>query len=165
MHALERLIHDISYAYGRDIVDAHKQPQAFMLISFLVTFIVARFITHSIRANRFHRVFHNLSTKGGTHLHHLVPGIMLLLISGYLGIGMFPWIHRELVAVLFGIGAALMLDEFALWLHLQDDYWSKQGRQSVDAVIVAATLAGLTIVGSRFWTDVAHAVGRLFGLG
>ena len=76
---------------------------------------------------------------GGTHIHHLVWGILLLLIFGWLGIAVAPdspW--REICAVMFGIGTGLTLDEFALWLNLKDVYWEKQGRRSIDAVIIAA---------------------------
>jgi hypothetical protein len=81
---------------------------------------------------------------GGTHIHHLVWGILLLLICGYIGVAIHPgdpW--REFIAVGFGIGTGLTLDEFALWLNLKDVYWSKQGRRSIDAVIVAAAVAGI----------------------
>jgi len=77
----------------------------------------------------------------------MVPGIILLLISGYIGISF--WSHnrlRLLVAVLFGIGAALTLDEFALWLFLKDVYWAKQGRDSVDAVIIGILLLTLSFL-------------------
>ena len=151
MEWLSDLAQDVSDVYQREIVDADKQPQLFILLSFLVTFGAVRFITHSIRAGRFKGVFRNVSS-GGTHLHHLVPGILLLLLSGYLGIGLAPEYHREPHAILFGIGAALTLDEFALWLHLEDVYWAKEGRQSVDAVVIAATVFGLGVLGWGFWT-------------
>src|SRR5262245_20065529 len=106
--------------YERHIVDAGKQPQFFVLLAFLLTFIVVRFITHSIRAGRHIPGVHNIS-HGGKHIHHLVPGIILLLITGYLGVA--TAIDRSLLAVLYGIGAALTLDEFALWLNLEDVYW------------------------------------------
>ena len=75
---------------------------------------------------------------GGTHIHHLVWGICAMLIFGYIGVVHqpgSPW--REIVAVFFGIGMGLTLDEFALWLELKDVYWEKDGRKSIDAVIVA----------------------------
>jgi lysyl-tRNA synthetase class 2 len=96
---------------------------------------------------------------GGTHIHHLVWGICLLLIFGYLGVTLdpaSPW--RELVAVFFGIGTGLTLDEFALWLNLRDVYWEKEGRRSIDAVIIAAGFAGLMLVGFRGWIDAATQV-------
>lgn len=152
---------DVSDAYQRHIVDEHKQLALLILVAFLLTFTAVRLITHAIRAGRFHRVLHNLGTKGGTHIHHLVPGIILLLISGFCGIGLWDQLPREPFAVLFGIGAALTLDEFALWLHLEDVYWEKQGRQSIDAVVIAATIVGLAVIGAPFWVDVGRAVGRL----
>jgi len=156
MEWLERLGTGVGEAYRHEVVDADKQPQLFILLAFLVTFGTVRFITHSIRAGRYKRVFRNVSTSGGAHLHHLVPGILLLLVSGYLGIGLAPDYHREPHAILFGIGAALTLDEFALWLHLKDVYWAKQGRQSVDAVIVTATILGLGVLGSGFWIELGR---------
>jgi hypothetical protein len=96
---------------------------------------------------------------GGTHVHHLVWGILLLLVVGYVGVTIAPdspW--HEILAVLFGIGAGLTLDEFALWLNLKDVYWSEQGRRSIDAVIVAACLSGIVLVGFAAWVDVATDV-------
>lgn len=164
MFDLERFGHDLSAAYTRHILDAGKQPQALILISFLLTFAAVRFITHSIRAGRFASVFHNMSTPGGTHFHHLIPGILLLLTSGYLGIGLDPNVRRDTFAVMFGVGAALTLDEFALWLHLQDVYWARQGRQSIDAVTIAAAIVAIGILGHTFWLDVGRAFGRFLSV-
>ena len=156
--------HDIGVQYERHIVATGKQAQALILVSFLVTFVGVRLITHAIRAGRFHRVLRNIVTPGGTHFHHLVPGIILLLVSGYLGSGLELAHGRGLVAVLFGVGAALTLDEFALWLRLEDVYWAREGRASVDAVVIAATVVALGVLGRGFWVDFGRAVARLFGL-
>ncbi|HEV2529259.1 MAG TPA: hypothetical protein VGT61_12510 [Thermomicrobiales bacterium] len=164
MPALDRFIHDIADGYQRHIIDEGKQLQLLILATFLLTFTAVRIITHAIRAGRWRRVFHNLSSPGGTHFHHLVPGILLLLISGYLGIGLEDDTFRIPFAILFGIGAALTLDEFALWLHLEDVYWAKEGRQSIDAVVIAASLIALAILGIDFWLAIGRAIGRLFGL-
>ena len=160
---MERLIDDVQRAYDRQVLDEGKEAQAVILVTYVVTFLAVRFITHAIRDGRYRKIFRNVSGPGGTHLHHLVPGIILLLVTGFLGIGIDdrPW--RLVVAVLFGIGAALTLDEFALWLHLEDVYWAKEGRQSVDAVLTMAALLLLIIVGGGFWVDVGKAVGRAFG--
>jgi len=126
------------------------------LIAFLVTFLITRLITHMIKAGR--GPFGNLSV-GGTHLHHLVPGIFLLLISGVLGIAMdiqAEGVAGLIIPTLFGIGAALTLDEFALWLTLKDVYWSHEGRRSIDAVIVLASLLTLLALGLPFWADVVR---------
>jgi hypothetical protein len=85
---------------------------------------------------------------GGVHIHHLVFGIVLLMLAGFLQFAFqpdSPWL--EIFAVAFGIGAGLTLDEFALWLHLEDVYWAEEGRRSVDAVIVATIIAGALVLG------------------
>ena len=76
---------------------------------------------------------------GGVHVHHQVWGILLVLVVGLLTFRFrpeSPWV--EVMATLFGVGAALALDEFALWLHLEDVYWSEEGKKSIDAVMIAA---------------------------
>jgi len=116
--------------------------------AFALTFALTRALTFAIRANV--GPFHNVSV-GGRHIHHLVWGILLLLLVGYLNIVEFggtSWmtgVGIRLTCVLFGIGAALTLDEFALWLNLADVYWSREGRQSVDAVLVfgSVLIAGI----------------------
>ena len=147
---------DIGSGYRRHIVDAGKEQAFWILIAFVVTFVIVRLITHAIKDGR--GPFRNI-TVGGTHFHHLVPGIILVIITGYLSNAVHLRATRTTVAIFFGIGAALTLDEFALWLHLKDDYWSKQGRRSIDVVIIAATIAGLVVLGSGFWADIIHAMG------
>jgi uncharacterized membrane protein YccC len=102
-----------------------------ILFSFEITLFITRFVTHFLRYSDVSGI-----QIGTLHIHHLVPGILLLLISGVSGIG-FPTVHRvnKISAVLFGVGAALTLDEFALWLNLKDVYWSKQGRESIDVLV------------------------------
>jgi hypothetical protein len=89
----------------------------------------------------------SVTTEGGLHVHHLVFGIVLMLICGFVMALQpdSPWF--ELVAAGFGIGAGLTLDEFALWLHLEDVYWAEEGRRSVDAVVIAVLLGGLVLMG------------------
>ena len=62
------------------------------------------------------------------------------------------------IAVLFGIGTGLTLDEFALWLNLKDVYWEKQGRASIDAVVIASAVSGLLLISLRSWIDVTTSV-------
>jgi hypothetical protein len=133
----------LSSTYQEVVVDEGNQPLLLMLIAFGATFGLTRFITHSIRAERFPWLG-NIEA-GDTHVHHLVWGIVLLLIAGVLAIVIRP--PLEVTGIVFGIGAALTLDEFALWLHLEDVYWSEQGRQSVDAVIVFAIVTGFMLIG------------------
>jgi hypothetical protein len=118
-----------------------------MVLAFLVTFLVTRLVTRAIRTGR--GPFRDASV-GGVHVHHEVYGIFLLLGTGTLEFTYRPgppWV--QLLAVLFGAGAALTLDEFALWLHLEDVYWSRQGRSSIDAVLVALVVGGLLLVGAN----------------
>ncbi|GAC1476558.1 MAG: hypothetical protein PVS3B2_05180 [Candidatus Dormibacteraceae bacterium] len=124
-------------------------------------FGIVRTITHLIRANV--GPFHNVST-GGLHIHHLVWGILLLLVVGYVwlievGTGS-NWI-ASLSAIAYGAGAALALDEFALWLNLQDVYWTNAGRQSIDAVVIFISALSVGIWGGPFVREVAWLlVGR-----
>jgi hypothetical protein len=116
---------------------------ATMLLSFL-------FIRTSARLMRSPKVTWwpgSIQTEGGLHVHHLVFGIVMMLIGGFL-LALAPgspWL--EIFAAIFGIGAGLTLDEYALWLHLEDVYWSEEGRRSVDAVVVAAIVGGLVLLG------------------
>lgn len=152
----------IARVYQQDIVDAGKQPNFIILLSFLITFVVVRLITHAIRQERF-RFLKNLTPRG-THIHHLVWGILLLLITGYVMIAFDPASSREFLAVLFGIGAALTLDEFALWLHLEDVYWAKQGRDSIDAVVITSGILALFVLGIPFWINISRGFANLLGL-
>jgi hypothetical protein len=116
-----------------------------MLAAFLVTFLATRAITTAIRNSR--GPFRNMSA-GGVHVHHQVYGIFLMLGAGTAEFTYrpdAPW--ADMLAVLFGIGAALTLDEFALWLRLDDAYWAREGRSSVDAVLVALIVGVLLLVG------------------
>jgi hypothetical protein len=93
-----------------------------------------------------------VETEGGVHLHHLVWGIVLLLVCGFTAFATemeSPW--WQITAVGFGIGAGFALDEFALWVRLQDVYWSDEGRASLDAVIMATVFAGLVVIGVQPW--------------
>jgi hypothetical protein len=151
------LVASIGSLYDRAIVDTGRQPEFLFFVSFLVTFGFIRTSAHLIRAQV--KWWPGNVEVGGTHIHHLVWGIVLMMISGYVGVTIAPpspW--HEIVAVLFGVGMGLALDEFALWLDLKDVYWSEKGRKSIDAVIVAATITGMVLVGYAAWIDVATEV-------
>ena len=126
------------------------------LIAFIVTFFITRTITRYIRATadrtgpRKWWQPHNISGTGGTHIHHAVFGVVLVLVSGLAMVTMATGGTRDqfiAAGIVFGIGAALVLDEFALILHLEDVYWTEDGRTSVDAVFVAVAVAGLLVLG------------------
>jgi hypothetical protein len=151
------LLASIGDLYREGIVDTGREAQFLFFIAFLLTFAFIRTSTHMIRAQV--SWWPGNVSVGGTHIHHLVWGILLLLIFGWIGVAVVPdspW--GEISAVMFGIGTGLTLDEFALWLNLKDVYWEKQGRRSIDAVIVAIALTGMVLVGYRGWIDAADSV-------
>jgi len=118
-----------------------------VLIALLVSFLAIR---TSARLTRSVSWWPGGVQAGGVHLHHLVWGIILMLLCGFLAFAAPltpPWWH--LVAAGFGIGAGFTLDEFALWVHLDDVYWSEAGRSSFDAVVVTCAFAALVVVGTR----------------
>ena len=157
--------------FDEHIVDAHRLPAFVYLIFFLGTFAFIRTSAHMIRAQV--SWWPGNVEVGGTHIHHLVWGILLLMIAGWVGIVVAPEPPgREIVAAAFGIGTGLTLDEFALWLELRDVYWSAEGRKSIDAVIVAGILASFGVLGFTIWVDAAddvaiavHAVVGFIGVG
>jgi hypothetical protein len=106
----------------------------------------------------------------GRHIHHLVWGILLLLLVGYLwlievgtgAVSSTQWTGR-LMSMLFGVAAALTLDEFALWLNLRDVYWEREGRENFEALGLFAGLLALGIFGRAFWTGIARELGKVRG--
>ncbi|PSK59942.1 hypothetical protein B0E38_00362 [Streptomyces sp. 111WW2] len=122
-----------------------KLPLLLALAAFVLTFAVTRVITRLIRAGK--GPFGNVKA-GGVHIHHVVPGVVLTVVGGFGAVaGGRHGVWSALAAVVFGIGAGLVLDEFALILHLDDVYWSEAGRKSVEAVVLTAALVGLVLAG------------------
>jgi hypothetical protein len=161
---VERLWEDITRAYDKQIQVPGKELHFLVLVAFVCSFGFIRTSAHMIRA-QVSWWPGNVETKGGTHIHHLVWGILLLLVTGYLGLTTdagSPWI--ELLAIGFGIGMGLTMDEFALWLNLEDVYWKEQGRESIDAVVVTTAMLVIALLGLQFWMDVYEAVLILAGL-
>jgi hypothetical protein len=143
-HSIRRFIR----VYQHRLAGDPRRERLFLAtLAFLLTFGLIRALVYSIRYNI--GPFHNVSV-GGTHVHHLVWGILLLLVVGYVALvefgtrGPVSNLVTRLGALAFGIGAALTLDEFALWLNLQDVYWEKEGRISIDAVLI---FGGILMVG------------------
>ncbi|HKV87499.1 MAG TPA: hypothetical protein VJT78_05840 [Candidatus Dormibacteraeota bacterium] len=154
MAALKRL-------YSFHFADEGRERLFLASIGFLATFGVVRAITYLIRAGA--GPFQNVSA-GGVHIHHLVWGILLLLLVGYVwlrevGVGS-SWI-ASLTALAFGVAAALTLDEFALWLNLQDVYWNAVGRrESIDAVVLFGSLLFVSLTGGPFVKAVVRHIWR-----
>jgi hypothetical protein len=125
---------------------ADQRAGLILLGSMLLSFGFIRFSTRMIRAEV--SWWPGNVTPGGLHIHHLVFGIVLMMLAGFINFVIqpySPWF--EILAGVFGVGVGLTLDEFALWLHLEDVYWSEEGRSSVDAVVFAAIIGGGVIVG------------------
>src|SRR5438874_9284081 len=137
-----------------DVINTHhthgRGPAFLVLLAFLLSFGFIRTSARLMRSPKVPWWPGSVTTESGLHLHHLVFGIVLMLIGGTLGFAVdesqSPWI--ELSAVAFGIGAGLTFDEFALWVHLEDVYWSEEGRQSVDAAVIAIAFVGLVLTGA-----------------
>ncbi len=136
--------------------DVPRERLLFASVGFYVSFALIRALTHAIRAGR--GPFHNVSV-GGRHIHHLVWGILLLLLIGYCWLWQVSKEDRflsRLLSFVYGMGAALTLDEYALWLNLRDVYWEREGRESIDAVLLFSALLSIGIFGGRF----LHALSR-----
>jgi hypothetical protein len=154
----------LAHVYSEYFAESPRRERLFLAsVGFFAGFGAARAITHAI----LHRVgpFRNLSI-GGRHLHHMVFGIGGLLSVGYLWLvllGVTPSSKRmsQSTAVAYGVASAMTLDEFALWLNLQDVYWAKQGRQSVDAVAIFGGLLSIGIWGGPFIIGVARELRKL----
>ena len=129
----------------RNIIEPGKLPLLLALTAFVLTFLLTRVVTRLIRAGK--GPFGNVKA-GGVHIHHLVWGISLMLLAGFAAFVSdlySPW--WQITAILFGVGAGLTMDEFALILHLDDVYWSEEGRKSVEVVVLTAALVGLMLAG------------------
>ncbi|HTW20367.1 MAG TPA: hypothetical protein VME70_09180 [Mycobacteriales bacterium] len=133
-------------------------------LAYLVTFVTTRTITRLIRDGR--GPFRNAVTGTGLHIHHSVPGLILLIVGAFTAVGgpdHLGW--RCFAGVVVGIGVSLVLDEFALILHLQDVYWTGEGELSVEAVTLTAACLALELIGfSPFGVQHADQVERYFRL-
>ncbi|OBG29326.1 hypothetical protein [Mycobacterium sp. 852002-51057_SCH5723018] len=161
-------VYGVSRWFTHDIVDRGRLPLLCCLVAFILTFFVTRtsvrMIRHRARTGRATRWWQPRNVHiGGVHIHHVTFGVVLVMLSGLTLVtlavsGQEP--EFTLAATLFGVGAALVLDEYALILHLSDVYWEEDGRASVDAVFAAVGLAGLLIMGLHplmFFLPVWHS--------
>jgi hypothetical protein len=142
---------DLVAIFPGSMLGESKRPLFCLLLGFIVTFAVARLNTRLARARARGgepRGAWSIVTPGGLHIHHAVFGIVGMVVAGILEFALqpgSPWL--ELLALGFGGGAALTLDEFALVLHLEDVYWTGEGRTSIDAVILGVTFITLLLTG------------------
>jgi hypothetical protein len=127
--------------------DPGQRAGILLLAGFLASFCFIRMSTRLMRSPRVTWWPGSVKT-GGVHVHHLVFGIVAMVVAGFIGFAVqpgSPWM--EILAAVFGIGIGLTVDEFALWLYLEDVYWAEEGRASVDAAIVCAVVGGLVVLG------------------
>jgi hypothetical protein len=132
--------------------DAGRRAGLILLVCFVLSFAFIRMSTRLMRSPKVPWWPGSIETEGGLHVHHLVFGIVLAFLTGFFTFALqpdSPWL--EILAAGFGIGAGLTLDEWALILHLEDVYWAKEGRQSIDAVIMATLVGGAVVVGLVPW--------------
>jgi hypothetical protein len=134
--------------FERAVIDAERLPLFLCFVAFVITFVATRSITRMIRAGR--GPFGDNVSSSGLHIHHAVPGVILLITGAFLAVGAGDeagW--AEIAGVMVGIGTSLVLDEFALILRLEDVYWAEEGRVSVEMVALAAGCLGLVLIGSN----------------
>jgi hypothetical protein len=139
----------LAQSAGSNAVSSGSDRLLFFFVGLVVAFVCIRISVRLIRAKV--RWWPGNIVQGGTHIHHVVFGTILLLIGGVAGLAVPDDEHglRLAAAAVLGVGAALVLDEFALILHLRDVYWTKNGRLSVDAVFLAIGMTGLLLLGAR----------------
>ncbi len=137
--------------FWQDQIESNHEEAIFLvLIGFLLSFAFIRMSTRLMRSPRVPWWPGSIVSEGGLHVHHHVFGIVLMMIAGALGFaldGNSGWFN--LCALVFGIGIGLTIDEFALWLHLEDVYWSEEGRRSIDATVLTALILALIMFGVR----------------
>src|ERR1700735_2667044 len=158
--------------FADDIVGRGRLPLLCCLIAFILTFFVARTFVRLIRrrdsTGRPPRWWEPRNIHiGSKHIHHVVVGVVMVMISGITLVALsVNGTEPEFtgIAIVFGIGAALVLDEYALILHLSDVYWEEDGRTSVDAVFAAVAVGGLLVLGLHplmffisLWQDTTHS--------
>jgi hypothetical protein len=130
--------------YEDAIYDPGKEPIFLLFVGFVITFVCTRAYTRIARKRGW-----GSASAGGVHLHHMVPGVILMSVSGILSYSALSddEIAWSILALLFGVGVSLTLDEFAMIFYVRDVYWTDEGRASVDAMLMGLALAGLLLVG------------------
>lgn len=149
-----RYIDRIRKIYNKYIKERNEEPRFLIILSFFLTFIIARLVVYNIQyhivpiANSYIFI-HQI------HIHHLVFGITLLLIAGFIRIPQFGSYLIRLSSIFYGIGAALTLDEFSIWLRLNPSaYFGQTGRQSIDVVVIFFLILLTSLWHGAFWRKI-----------
>lgn len=148
-----------------DNLAEHNEQALFMvLVGFILSFAFIRMSTRLMRSPKVPWWPGSVVSDSGVHLHHLVFGIVTMIAAGALGFlshGTSP--YAEICGFLFGVGAGLTVDEFALWVYLDDVYWAEEGRSSIDATVIAIAAMSLVLLGSSPLTIETGSAGAVVG--
>jgi hypothetical protein len=134
--------------FWNNLGENHEQGVFLVLVGLIGSFAFIRMSTRIIRSESVSWWPGNIESDSGVHVHHLVFGIVTMMAAGTLAFvadARSP--YTEICALAFGIGVGLTIDEFALWVHLEDVYWEREGRSSIDATVIAATAMLLVVMG------------------
>jgi len=140
--------------YETHIYNDNKEPLLFVFLALLITFALTRLYTRLARSRGW-----GSASAGGVHLHHVVIGVILMVVGGLLSFTQFNYsdVVYSISAILFGVGLALTLDEFAMIFHLRDVYWAEEGRTSIDAILLGVAGAGAVLVMASPFTEAGKA--------
>lgn len=136
--------------WNDQLVEHNREAVFLVLLGFLLSFSFIRLSTRLMRSPRVPWWPGSIVSESGVHLHHLVFGIVTMMLAGVIGFvdhGETAWFL--VAAAAFGVGIGLTIDEFALWVHLEDVYWAEEGRQSIDATVITALVLALILFGIR----------------
>jgi hypothetical protein len=154
--------------WNDQIVSEGKEGLFLVFVGFILSFSFIRMSTRLMRSPRVPWWPGSIVSEGGVHVHHLAFGIVAMMIAGAVGftaMGEQPF--TDICAFVFGVGMGLTIDEFALWIYLDDVYWAEEGRSSIDATVIAASAMFLILLGfSPFSFETGSAgttIGSLLG--
>jgi hypothetical protein len=146
-----RLVSTIKHIFHILIINKQQEVNFWILYSFLWTFIVSRLIVYN-----FPDLFINAR---GTHIHHYAYGILILAVVGFASLHDLNQRAKRISAILYGIGLGLALDEFGMWIMLNDNYWV---RRSYDAIFIVSTFLFSTVYFGYFWKKIIFKIYNLF---
>jgi hypothetical protein len=150
--------------WNDQILAEEKQGVFLVLVGFVLSFGFIRMSTRLMRSPKVPWWPGSVVSESGVHVHHLVFGIVTMMVAGTVGftvLGDPP--YAEICAFAFGVGAGLTIDEFALWVYLEDVYWAEEGRLSIDATVIAVAVMGLIVLGITPFTFETGSIDQVIG--
>jgi hypothetical protein len=154
--------------WNDQIASEGKEGLFLVFVGFILSFSFIRMSTRLMRSPKVPWWPGSVVSESGVHVHHLAFGIIAMMIAGAVGftaLGEQP--YTDICALVFGVGMGLTIDEFALWIYLDDVYWAEEGRSSIDATVIAASAMFLLLIGfSPFSFETGSAattIGSLLG--